>query len=49
MANRWVRDSSNPAYVALEKLFNDGSIDPNTLPRAIYDTNESFQYSLGVF
>lgn len=47
---RWIRDSSNPAHVFLEKLFQDGTIEGTTQPKTIYDAHEIFKpFSLGVF
>ena len=46
MANRWNRDSSNPAYVALEQLFNDGAICRNTQPKTIYDSQIGIKHGL---
>ena len=50
MPTRWNRDSSNPAHVVLEKLFQDGSIDGTTKPKTIYDAHEIFKtFPLAVF
>ncbi|XP_032778823.2 uncharacterized protein LOC116917465 [Daphnia magna] len=46
----WIRDSSNPVHVFLEKLFQDGTIEGTTQSKTIYDAHEIFKpFSLGVF
>jgi hypothetical protein len=40
---RLIRDSSNPAHVFLEKLFQDGTIECTTQPKTIYDAHEIFK------
>jgi hypothetical protein len=52
MPTRWIRDSSNPAHVFLEKLFEDGAIEPTTQPKTIFEAHEIFKsskFSLAVF
>lgn len=50
MSARWLRDSSNEAHVALTELFSDGTIEPTTQSKTIYDSNKKFQsFSLQVF
>lgn len=52
MPTRWICDSSNLAHVFLEKLFEDGAIEPTTQPQTIFEAHEIFKtsgFSLAVF